>query len=133
WETWVFSGRITAPSISGRTNNDSPAVIPIPVPLFFRQSIGDHWTLYWTAGLPLSIQHQLHHGPSFASGLSLSTSIGYGSAQGFLLSPTLSSWNRYKLGQGVALQGQLILSSHFQSSNNYTPAGGTGVSAVGSV
>lgn len=87
---------------------------PIPVPLFWQQSLSDNWTLNWTP-LPLSVSHQLHYSKDSVWGVTFGSGLGWANSYGFVLAPSLTLYQRQRLGEKVAWETEPDLSAQYHT------------------
>jgi len=90
---------------------------PIPVPLFWEQSINNNLTLEW-APLPVGLRYQILNKDNlmFGARLSLGLLVGQDSP---LIIPRISFVNRTKLTQNTALEANLITAVTYKNKSGY--------------
>lgn len=106
WETLIPTGYFS-------DNTGSFFLPPIPIPLFWKSSLSDDWTLNWVP-LPLSISHQFSYSKEAVWGATFGLGFGYASSIGLVVAPSLSLYQRTKLGEKLAWETTPGASAQFK-------------------
>lgn len=103
-------------SLSSYTKDDSGSSFlwPIPIPLVWRSSLSDTWTLNWSP-LPLSVSHQLSYSKDQVWGTTFGMTGGWTSWSGVIINPSISLYHRLALGESWALQTTPIINATYRT------------------
>lgn len=107
WQTFVPTGYFS-------DNTSTSFLPPIPIPLVWQSSLSDNWTLNWVP-LPLSVSHQISYSKEQVWGATFGMGFGYASSLGLVLAPTLSLYQRYKVGTNWALETTPTVSGQYHT------------------
>lgn len=122
WSTLAILGNIKTPS-------DNTIIPPIPIPLFWEQSLNDNLTLVW-GPLPLELKYQISKTDIQLWGVNFGIGGGYGSGTGWILQPRASVTNRSKLNSDLAIQstfgGRFSFETGSRGSNGYSFSASSG-------
>lgn len=96
------------------TKTDTHFLPPIPIPLVWKTSLSDNWTLHWIP-LPLAVSQQIYYSETDVWGATYSLGGGYASGVGVTLIPAVNLYYRTLWTEKVALETTLNVTAAYHT------------------